>query len=128
MVALVRKGTSQLGLKAVSATSVTGSHEQVLASGDGSTVLHEMSEDPRLQQFSETALNAAINDLTMQVVLKGGETLEGVPEEVSEDATNAALPGSTPEEEAHFGPIERVVTINGTSILAQEVEQFRLLS
>ncbi len=128
MVALMREGASWLCLKTVSATSVTGGHEQVLASGDGSTILHDMSEDPRLQQFSETALSAAINDLTMRVVLKGGETLEGVPEEVSEDATNAALPGSTPEEEAHFGSIERVVTINGTSILAQEVEQFTLLS
>jgi len=86
-----------------------------------------MTEDPRFEQFTNVALDAAVHDRAMRVVLKGGETLEGVPEEVSDDATNAALPDATPEEQAMFGPVERVVTIAGTSVLAQEVESFEVI-
>jgi hypothetical protein len=89
-----------------------------------------MNDDAKIERFRKAAIEAVSAATPMRVVLKGGETLQGIPERISSDAENAPSawnPPMTPEEQQHFGPVEYVLTIAGKEILAQEVEEFAVL-
>jgi hypothetical protein len=83
-----------------------------------------------IERFKRAATDAIFNDSPMRIVLKGGETLEGVLERVVEDASKTPASFSPPiflGQEPYSGPEEFVVTISGKEILAQEVAEFAVL-
>jgi hypothetical protein len=88
-----------------------------------------MSAGP--EDFFAVVSDAVSRGRCMRITLKGGKSLEGVPESVSADAENAPPawePDPLPPDVAdQYGPVEILVRIAGQEILAQEVESFILL-
>lgn len=67
------------------------------------------------------AIEASLDNQRLRVVLFDGEIVEGFCTSTEEDASRAALPGATPQEEATFGPPKCEITVDGRAILAADI-------
>lgn len=68
--------------------------------------------------------------LRIRLVLKDGDVIEGLPEQLDIDAENAPAFFNTPLSETDreaFGPVEVTVTIAGGGVLAQQIREFVVL-
>lgn len=74
----------------------------------------------------DQAGEAVSEGLILRLVLKGGESVEGIPDSVDIDASNR--PGRwTPKDEEHlYGPMESTIQVGSLAVLAQEVREFTL--
>jgi hypothetical protein len=81
--------------------------------------------DKFLWLLQRVAGEAVSEGLPMRLLLKSGEILEGVPENVTVDHSNVGPRDMAPHEAEFYGPPEYTVTLSGTSVLAQEVRGVR---
>lgn len=74
-----------------------------------------------LRALNATATEAVSGGLHPQLVLKGGEVLEGVPERVRADASGRPPAGPLPPEERamYVDRVEVSVELAGTEVLLQ---------
>lgn len=87
--------------------------------------------DERLIQAVRRAAEESLTSRQqLQLQLKDGEVLEGIPEQVEIDASNAPSLFNTPLdpiEREQFGPTEITITLDGRAVLAQEIKDFAVL-
>ena len=88
------------------------------------------ADEALINGAKDAATEAMSNGQAIRFILKDGAVLEGVPQRVNIDATNAPSSFNTPLDPAErdqFGPTEITIEIDGTTILAQEIRDFAIL-
>jgi hypothetical protein len=88
------------------------------------------ADEALIDSLRTAALAAVDRGQTLRLVLKDGDVKEGVPERVRIDASQAPALFNTPLDplqREQFGPIEVVIEIGGSAVLAQEVREFAVL-